>query len=405
MSTAIIEQNRLTDNQVELIKRTIAKGVSDDELQLFLHQCDRTQLDPFSRQIHAVKRYDKRERREVMTIQVGIDGFRLIAQRTGECDGQEGPFWCGADGNWVDVWLGKGPPCAAKVIVYRKGSSRPFTGIALWEEYKQEFWDKERSCWKLTPFWQRMPAGQLAKCAEALAMRKAFPQELSGLYAPEEIQAHEVPIEVEVVATDRQLPPPKKSNGSQQTTTQHSAPSQQAPVKSRDEQVDEVFPTAPPGPSKFFLRVQEKDAELAKAGLCQRGELVTHLREAGNEAGAAELETWSGTWIKFAAEEIAKFEDGARAAIAATEKPTTAATPDKPKTISQRQADTLAGVCGNKGIHFREVAKALRLPKETEVTAINSKQWQQAMDYLLKLPDPPTEEAVADALAEGEIPA
>jgi phage recombination protein Bet len=178
----------LTDAQVDLLKRSICKGATDDELMLFLQQCNRTQLDPFSKQIHGVKRWDAKERREVLSIQVGIDGFRLVAQRTGDLDGQEGPFWCGEDGTWRDVWLHDAPPRAAKVVVWRKGCSRPFVGIAHWSEYKQEYKDRDSGQMRLTPFWLRMPAGQLAKCAEGLALRKAFPQELSGLYAPEEMR-------------------------------------------------------------------------------------------------------------------------------------------------------------------------------------------------------------------------
>jgi len=178
----------MTADQVDLVRRTICKDATDDELQLFLMQCKRTGLDPFSKQIHAVKRWDAKDRRNVMSIQVGIDGFRLVAQRTGDLDGQEGPFWCGPDGVWRDVWLDKGHPCAAKVIVHRKGCSRPFAGIVHWEEFKQEYKDRDSGQMRLTPFWLRMPAGQLAKCAEATALRKAFPQELSGLYAPEEMR-------------------------------------------------------------------------------------------------------------------------------------------------------------------------------------------------------------------------
>lgn len=204
------EPGKLTPEQVDLIKTTICKGATHEELQLFLMQCARTGLDPFSRQIHAVKRWDKKERREVLTIQVGIDGQRLVAQRTKELDGQEGPFWCGKDGAWKDVWISDQPPAAAKVVVFRKGSARPYTGVAHWGEYKQEYYDKESGGWKLTPFWQRMPAGQLAKAAESLALRKAFPQELSGIFAPEEIGSLDRDvIEVEVQPAPTQAPLPQ----------------------------------------------------------------------------------------------------------------------------------------------------------------------------------------------------
>lgn len=171
-----------TRDQVDLIKRTFAKGTSDDEFALFMETANRTGLSPLAKQIHPVKRWSKRERREVMTIQTGIDGYRLIADRTGRRDGEDGPYWCDDAGRWHDVWLSKSKPRAARFVVYKQGSQRGYTGIAHWDEYAQT--DKDGN---LTRFWSDMPAGQLAKCAEALALRKAFPQELSGLYTVDEM--------------------------------------------------------------------------------------------------------------------------------------------------------------------------------------------------------------------------
>lgn len=177
MANAIVKQQPIEDEHVALIKRMIAKDASNDELELFLHQCHRTGLDPLSKQIYAISRHSKRENRKVMSIQVSIDGQRLIAERTGRYDSQEGPYWCGEDGVWKDVWLEKGHPHAAKVLVYKVGSTRGTTGIAHWSEYADT----------TSSFWQSKPALMLAKCAESLALRKAFPQELSGLYTSEEM--------------------------------------------------------------------------------------------------------------------------------------------------------------------------------------------------------------------------
>lgn len=171
----------LDREKIELLKRTVAKGTTDDQFALFMTIAQRRRLDPFAKQIWCVLR--KNGNVVEMTVQTAIDGFRLIAHRTGEYDGQDPPQWCGSDGVWKDVWTSNEPPAVARVMAYRKGISRPFAGIAHLKGYATYKDDGKTLAVK----WGSMPEHMLAKCAEALALRKAFPEELSGINTDDEM--------------------------------------------------------------------------------------------------------------------------------------------------------------------------------------------------------------------------
>jgi phage recombination protein Bet len=183
-----------TPAQVALIKRQIAPGASDDELKMFIADCQRSRLDPFARQIYSIERkekfYDKASNqwrwRTKRVTQYSIDGFRLIAERTGEYAGQLGPEWCGDDGIWHDVWIADKPPAAARVAALRKDFEKPMWTPAAFHEYCPRN-DKGEP----TGQWAKMPSVMIAKCAEALALRRAFPNELSGHYTGDEMMQAE----------------------------------------------------------------------------------------------------------------------------------------------------------------------------------------------------------------------
>ena len=177
-----------TPEQTQLISTTIAPGCSNDELRLFAYACQRTGLDPFSRQIYAIKRGGK------LTIQVSIDGLRSIAERTGQLDGSMS-YWCGDDGVWTDVWLSSKPPAAAKTVIHRKGCAHSFSATARFADFNAG-----------QGLWAKMPSVMIAKCSEAQALRRAFPADLSGVYSTDEMDQAVEPVTVTATPSAPALP-------------------------------------------------------------------------------------------------------------------------------------------------------------------------------------------------------
>jgi phage recombination protein Bet len=182
------------------------EGAPNADLAIYLNVCQRTGLDPFARQIYMIGRNE--QGRKKWTIQTSIDGFRLIAERTGRYEGQTEQQWCGPDGVWRDVWAARVPPVAARIGVYKRGFREPVYAVANWTEFAVYKGDGKT----LTRFWSRMPSHMLSKVAEALALRKAFPQDLSGLYTTDEMDRsnHEGGVETPDVVVPEQKSQPAR---------------------------------------------------------------------------------------------------------------------------------------------------------------------------------------------------
>lgn len=204
------DQDYWDDKQLAVLRSLGLEQATKADLSLFLSYAQRTGLDPFSRQIYMIGRWDNRSQSTRYTIQASIDGLRIVAQRSGEYAGQTAPMWCGPDGEWVDVWLNVEAPSAAKIGVYRIGFAEPLVAVARLASYMPL--TREH---KPAGLWAQMPDVMLAKVAEALALRKAFPNDLSGIYAAEEMDqagttsiaaGKEKPKAVDSV-TPKELPP------------------------------------------------------------------------------------------------------------------------------------------------------------------------------------------------------
>lgn len=164
-----------TPEQRQMIREHYAAGASEAEFEVLLEICKVRRLNPLLRQVHLVRRYDKDKDRYVWAVQISIDGLRAIAERTGLYNGQdEAEFGPKNEAGFPEF---------AKVRVYRKGWDRPAVGVAYWAEYVQTTKQGQP-----TRFWRDMPHNQIAKCAEAAALRKAFPEDCGGLYTDIEME-------------------------------------------------------------------------------------------------------------------------------------------------------------------------------------------------------------------------
>lgn len=164
-------ENYFTADQMQIMKNMIAKGLTEDEFKMFLYMCMRHNLDPISRQIYAVKRGN------TMTIQTGIDGFRLIAERTGKYSPGKPTEY---------IYDEKSKLISATAYIKKKVGNdwHDVSATAFLSEYTVK-----------NPMWDKMPHVMLEKCAESRAIRRAFPSDTSGLYTDDEMEQTNVPVE------------------------------------------------------------------------------------------------------------------------------------------------------------------------------------------------------------------
>lgn len=252
------EQEYFTDAQLAALESMGTRG-SRAEMQIFFHQVKRTGLDPFARQIYGLPRKGR------LSIQTSIDGFRLVADRACQQRGwtrsEEDTVWYDKTGKEHTVWLAQEPPAAARytaVVGTTNGPGR-FSAVARFDEYRAG-----------GPMWDKMSALMIAKCAEALALRKAFPQDLSGLYTDDEM-----------------------AQAAGQSSNRQAAPAPQDPWSAKAEQVPARDWTAEADAltDREALLALYREALAAAAGKAVLDHIVARGKDVASAAAPAEPET------------------------------------------------------------------------------------------------------------------
>lgn len=190
----LAERLGMSEPQLELIRRmAVHPDAPDDVVELYLAKCRAVGTDPLDRLIYCIPRRqnvkDERTgewRSEIRwTLQGSIDLFRSIAENSGDYAGQLGPFWSNDGETWRDTWLDAEPPKVCRIGVLRQSFKEPLWVTGTYEYYVPRDGKGNPSP---TTFWKgEKGAHQLAKCVEELALRKAFPRKLHGVYGTEEM--------------------------------------------------------------------------------------------------------------------------------------------------------------------------------------------------------------------------
>lgn len=293
------------------------QNVTDWDIERFLMVCERTKLDPITRQIYGRGQrvnkgsYESPKWETELVIITGIEGLRAVAERTNEYLGQTEPKWCGKDGKWTDVWMAEeAAPYAARCGVIRKGFPEPLVAVARYASYVQliKKGKGDNAKWVPNPFWGKMADVLLLKCAEAAALRRAFPQVLDGIYLSEEI-----------IDTDTETPQPEQEQTNQAANQAGFKPAatkeESKPTEKKNPPGEEPPPAAtakkepkptPPAP------VEEKQQETAPEPSGEESVRLTCIKLAAaknklvTEVPTPVLESIKRKWVDQYADKIAK---------------------------------------------------------------------------------------------------
>lgn len=266
------DQQRFDDQQVAILRQLGIEDATQGDLDLFFHVCQKTGLDPFRKEVYMIGRNTKVRDQWVTkyTIQVGIDGYRNNGRRTamrlGDTIGLDGPYWCGEDGEWREVWPVNTPPTAAKYVVTRNGAT--CSAVVHYEEFVQTTRDGNPNA-----MWARAPRNQLGKCAEAMAWRRAYPDSFAGVL--------DVAVQPTVIDQDGNVEsehrPEGRGVGGMRAARERREQQRQQPIDA--EIVDEAGTSGPAGPDGNWTPEARRKGLNRMHQLFGKGDLPKDARE------------------------------------------------------------------------------------------------------------------------------
>jgi phage recombination protein Bet len=233
--------------------------LTDLEMDVFMGAAKRYELNPLANQIYPQMRNDRKSGRRQMTITTGIDGYRTLADRTGTYAGNDDPVFDDPDG----------VPKKATVTVYKVvgGVRCAFSATARWDQYVPQG--------GLDFMWRKMPHLMLGKVAEALALRKAFPAAIAGIYTVEEMEQAGPPLNAEDVerpATGQAAPKP--------------APQRPVPKEAKPQKKSKDFTPEVETPKAAFVRMLGEWSGLEGKALMERCKEVMSVHQVPTDGTA-----------------------------------------------------------------------------------------------------------------------
>lgn len=185
---------------VAVLKNSLYPGAADDSVLLVLDYCRATGLDPMQKPVHIVPMWDKASGRMRDVIMPGVGLYRTQAARTGQLAGIDEPEF-GPDINEEVGGLPMTYPAWCRVTVKRRlptGEIVGFTALERWKENYAVKGGKEKSV-APNAMWEKRPYGQIAKCAQAQALRMAFPEMVGSGATADEMEGKALDIEGAVI--------------------------------------------------------------------------------------------------------------------------------------------------------------------------------------------------------------